>query len=62
MGPDKGLTCVIYEQPNCNDKGWNTALDFKWPGIPNYGFSKLLVSHGMGDDGPISIMCTYPGA
>lgn len=59
MGPDKGLTCIIYEQPNCNDKGWNKILGYVYPGFKNYQDSSLLIAHGMSDDGPISVRCSY---
>jgi hypothetical protein len=59
MGPDKGLTCTIYEQPDCNDKGWNTVKNWVWPGIPVYDASKMLWAAGMATYGPISIKCTH---
>ncbi|KIV87682.1 hypothetical protein PV11_03213 [Exophiala sideris] len=59
MGPDQGLTCALYEQPNCNDHGWIRALPFVYPGIPTYENSKLLNDAGMEEYGPISVRCTY---
>lgn len=59
MGPDPGLVCTIYEQPDCNDDGWNTCGPFIWPGITNYQDSKLMNDNGMSYDGPISIRCKY---
>ncbi|KAI1610989.1 hypothetical protein EDD37DRAFT_627811 [Exophiala viscosa] len=59
MGPDKGLTCALYEQPNCNDKGWNRVVPFVYPGIAEYDNSKLLSDGGMVQYGPISVRCTY---
>ncbi|EXJ84221.1 hypothetical protein A1O3_04888 [Capronia epimyces CBS 606.96] len=59
MGPDKGLTCTLYEVGNCNDNGWNTASPFVWPGIPDYQTSYLLTRHGFPDQGPRSYKCTY---
>ncbi|OAP62635.1 hypothetical protein AYL99_01862 [Fonsecaea erecta] len=59
MGPDNGLSCTIYEQPNCNDHGWNTCGPFVYPGIPNYQTSHLLLYNGMSDDGIFSIKCKY---
>ncbi|EXJ65969.1 uncharacterized protein A1O5_10945 [Cladophialophora psammophila CBS 110553] len=57
MGPDNGLSCTIYEAPDCNDHGWNTCGPFVWPGIADYQKSHLLLYHGMADDGPFSIKC-----
>lgn len=57
MGPDKGLTCTVYEQKDCNDKGWNTAPGWKYPGTPNYHSSQFLEDHGMLGNGIISIKC-----
>jgi len=57
MGPDKGLTCTVYEQKNCNDNGWNTAPGWKYPGTANYHTSQFLEDHGMLGNGIISIKC-----
>ncbi|KIW87899.1 uncharacterized protein Z519_11483 [Cladophialophora bantiana CBS 173.52] len=57
MGPDNGLSCTIYEAPDCNDHGWNTCGPFVWPGIADYQKSHLLLYYGMADDGPFSIKC-----
>ncbi|KAK5422395.1 hypothetical protein LTR06_000652 [Exophiala xenobiotica] len=59
MGPDKGLTCTIYEQPHCNDKGWNTAKGFKWPGLKNYQTAQILADAGMQWGGVLSIICKH---
>ncbi|KIY04227.1 uncharacterized protein Z520_00921 [Fonsecaea multimorphosa CBS 102226] len=59
MGPDNGLSCTIYEQPNCNDKGWNTCGPFVYPGMKNYQTSHLLLYNGMSDDGIFSIKCKW---
>lgn len=59
MGPDKGLTCVLYEQRDCNDHNWNRARPFEWPGIPDYQASYLLTRHGFPDIGPSSYRCSY---
>ncbi|KIW64702.1 hypothetical protein, variant [Phialophora macrospora] len=60
MGPDKGLCCTIYEMKNCNSNGWQTIDDrFRYPGIPNYGYSQLLLNEGFNDEGIVSIKCKF---
>lgn len=58
MGPDKGLTCAVYEAINCNDHGWIRAEPFVFPGITVYNEDKFLIRAGM-EDGPTSVRCTY---
>ncbi|KAJ9613779.1 hypothetical protein H2204_014666 [Knufia peltigerae] len=57
MGPDKGFTCAVYEQKDCNDKGWVTAPGWKYPGTPNYHTSQFLEDYGRLGNGIISIKC-----
>ncbi|KAJ4512090.1 hypothetical protein HRR75_004990 [Exophiala dermatitidis] len=61
MGPDKGLSCTLYERPDCNkiNSGWGHAGGFEWPGIKNYQISYLLTLAGFPDTGPKSYRCTF---
>jgi hypothetical protein len=55
MGPDKGLTCTIYVDFNCNNAEKHLT-GFNPPGFPDYQADFWLINNQMQKE-PMSYQC-----
>lgn len=48
IGPDKGLRCVIFSEPNCNSSS-TIANNFIWPGFADFSTNATWSNWGRGN-------------